>query len=173
LQTLQSQCDQIFMAGLSMGGCLTMYLAAKYPNAFKAIVPINACLDFSAPDFAAWAFEANAPITIKGVSNDVKDPAVKEIAYSEVPVRSIREIYALMAVTRDMLPKVTAPTLVMVSPEDHVVPPANSYEILQKVSSTQRQMLVLRNSYHVATIDFDKDLIKESIRQFFSEHVAK
>ncbi len=172
LHTLQSRCSQIFMAGLSMGGCLTMYLAAKYPEAFKAVAPINACLDFGAPDFAAWAFETNAPITIKGVSNDVKDPAITEIAYADVPVRCIREIYGLMAVTRDMLPRVTAPTLVLVSPDDHVVPPANSYEILQKVSSTKREMVILRNSYHVATIDFDKDLINESIRQFFRQQVV-
>ena len=169
LKTLQSRCKHVFMAGLSMGGCLTMYLAAKYPDAFKAVVPINACLDFGSPDFAAWAFQADAPVTIKGVSNDVKDPSVIELAYSEVPVRCIREIYGLMAVTRDMLPRVTAPTLVMVSPEDHVVPPANSYEILQKVSSNHREMLLLNNSYHVATIDFDKDLINESVRQFFKK----
>ncbi|SEM05003.1 carboxylesterase [Variovorax sp. YR750] len=169
LQTLQSHCKHVFMAGLSMGGCLTMYLAAKYPDTFRAVAPINACLDFGAPDFAAWAFEADAPLTIKGVGNDVKDPDVKELAYPEVPVRCIREIYGLMAVTRDMLPRVTAPTLVLVSPEDHVVPPANSYEILQKVKSTNREMVLLKNSYHVATIDFDKHIINESVRRFFKQ----
>lgn len=172
LHRLQSRCKHVFMAGLSMGGCLTMYLAAKYPEAFKAIASVNACLDFGAPDFAAWAFQKNAPLTIVGVGNDVKDPAVKELAYSEVPVRCIREIYGLMAVTREMLPRVTAPTLVMISPEDHVVPPSNSYEILQKVSSTKREMVVLKNSYHVATIDFDKDVINESVRHFFSQQLG-
>lgn len=172
LQTLQARCKHVFMAGLSMGGCLTMYLAAKYVDAFRAVAPINACLDFGAPDFAAWAFEANAPLTIKGVGNDVKDPSIKELAYAEVPVRSIREIYGLMAVTRDMLPRVTTPTLVLLSPEDHVVPTANSYEILQRVSSVEREMVLLKNSYHVATIDHDKDLINESVRRFFKKQLA-
>lgn len=169
LQTLQARCKVVFMAGLSMGGCLTLYLAAKYPEAFKAIAPINACISFNSPNFAALAFDVDAPATIPGLGSDVKDPAVKEIVYADVPVPTIRQIYALMAVTRDMLPRITAPALVLVSPEDHVVPPENSNEILRCIGSSRREMVLLKNSYHVATIDHDKDLINESIRRFFKE----
>jgi carboxylesterase len=167
LQTLQSRCKQVFMAGLSMGGCLTLYMAATRPGVFKAIAPINACLYFNAPDFAALAFDAQAPATIAGLGSDVKDPATKEIVYPVVPIPCIREIYGLMAVTRELLPRVTAPTLVLTSPEDHVVPTENSAEILRRIGSTRREMLLLKNSYHVATIDYDKDLINESVRRFF------
>jgi carboxylesterase len=167
LSTLQARCKHIVMTGLSMGGCLTLYMAAKYPEVFKAIAPINACLYFGAPDFAAWAYDKDAPATIKGVGNDVKDPSVIEIAYADVPVPCIREIYGLMAVTRDLLPRVTAPTLVLVSPEDHVVPASNSDVIMQGIKSPKREMLLLQNCYHVATIDYDKDLINESVRRFF------
>jgi len=167
LETLQSRCKHVFMAGLSMGGCLTLYLAAKYPTAFKAIAPINACVYFNSPDFAALAFDAAAPAKIPGLGSDVKDPASKEIVYAEVPVPSIRQIYGLMAVTRDMLERVVAPTLVLASPEDHVVPFGNSREILERIGSARREMLLLQNSYHVATIDHDKDLINESVRRFF------
>lgn len=171
LQMLQSRCKHVVMAGLSMGGCLTMYLAAKYPDAFKAVAPINACLYFNSPSFAALAYDSKAPRLIDGVGSDIKDPDTKEIAYSKVPVSSIREIYGLMAVTREMLPEVKAPTLVLSSPEDHLVPAASSGEILARIGSTQREMLLLKNSYHVATIDFDKDLINESVRQFFKRHL--
>jgi carboxylesterase len=167
LTTLQGRCKHILMAGLSMGGCLTLYMAAKYPHVFKAIAPINACLYFGAPDFAAWAYDKDAPATIKGVGNDVKDPSIVEIAYADVPVPCIREIYGLMAITRDLLPRVTAPALVLVSPEDHVVPAANSDVIMQSIKSAKRELLLLQNSYHVATIDYDKDLINESVRRFF------
>jgi carboxylesterase len=167
LETLQGRCKHVFMAGLSMGGCLTLYMAAKYQQAFKAIAPINACVYFNSPDFAALAFDGKAPPTIPGLGSDVKDPDVKEIVYSEVPVPCIRQIYGLMAVTRDMLPRVTVPTLVLASPEDHVVPYPNSLEIMERISSERRQLQVLKNSYHVATIDYDKDLINESVRRFF------
>lgn len=167
LDQLRGRCKHIFMSGLSMGGCLTLYMAAMYPEVFRAIAPINACLYFDAPDFASLAFKRDAPATIPGLGSDVKDQATKEIVYKDVPVPSIRQIYGLMAVTRDLLPRVKCPTLVLVSSEDHVVPPSNSNEIISRISSSERQLLQLRNSYHVATIDHDKDLINESVRSFF------
>jgi carboxylesterase len=171
LEMLQSRCKHIFMAGLSMGGCLTMYLAGKYPEAFCAVAPINACLTFDSPKFAGLAYDAKAPKFIDAVGGDVKDPDVVEIVYPKVPVATIREIFGLMAITRDMLTEVKVPTLVLSSPEDHLIPVANSKEILTRISSTHREMLLLKNSYHVATIDFDKHLINESIRHFFKKHL--
>lgn len=167
LATLQSRCKHVFMAGLSMGGCLTLYLAAMQRDAFRAIAPINACLYFGAPELAALSFDAKAPAMLSGVGNDVKDKAVTEIAYPVVPIAGLRQIYSLMAVTRDLLPRVSVPTLVLVSPEDHVVPASCSDEIVSRVGSARRELVQLRNSYHVATIDHDKDLINQSVRRFF------
>lgn len=171
LGTLQSRCQHVFMAGLSMGGTLTLYMAARYPAAFRAIAPINAALELNAPGLASLAYASDAPFALTGVGNDLKDPDVTELAYRELPVRCLRELYALTAVTRDMLPLVTAPALVLVSPDDHVVPPSNSHLALQALGSTQREMLVLRNSFHVATIDFDKDIIHEAVRRFFRQQL--
>lgn len=172
LATLRARCQHVLMAGLSMGGTLTLYLAAKYPDAFKAIAPINAAVELNSIDLAGLAFDANAPCFLTGVGNDVKDPAVTELAYKEVPVRCLREIYALMAVTRELLPRVTAPTLVLSSVDDHIVPPSSSRCILQSVGATVREMLVLRDSFHVATLDFDKDTIHAAVRRFFKQQLA-
>jgi carboxylesterase len=167
MEQLQGRCKRIFMAGLSMGGCLTLYMAAMYPEVFGAIVPINACLYFDSPDFASLAFRRKAPPTVPGLGRDIKDPETNEIAYGEVPVPAIRQIYGLMAVTRDLLPRIVCPTLVLASPEDHVVPVSNSKEIIARIGAVQREMLLLEDSYHVATIDHDRELINESVRRFF------
>jgi carboxylesterase len=172
LETLSARCSTIFMTGLSMGGCLTLYMAAMHADVIAAAVPINACL-YSAPDFAKLAYDRNAPEAIVGVGNDVKDKAVTEIAYRDVPVRTIREIYALMAVTRDLLPRVICPTLVMVSKDDHVVPPGNADVILERIGSKDRRRLSLGNSFHVATIDFDKDTINQATRAFLREQIGR
>src|SRR5690606_10865930 len=36
LDTLGESCSTVFMAGLSMGGCLTLYMAAQYADRIKA-----------------------------------------------------------------------------------------------------------------------------------------
>ena len=44
---LSERCDTIYMAGLSMGGTLTLYMAERHPD-IKAIALINAAIDMPA-----------------------------------------------------------------------------------------------------------------------------
>ncbi|WP_027016451.1 alpha/beta hydrolase [Comamonas composti] len=172
LQELEKRCKQVFMAGLSMGGTLTLYMAGRYPERFKAIAPINACVAFSNPDLAALAFDHKAPATVPGVGSDIKKPGVKEIVYADVPVPAIKQIYGLMAVTRDLLPRITAPTQVLVSPDDHIVPARNATHILSGIHSQVREQVLLPESYHVATLDNDAELIHRSVQRFFKQALA-
>ncbi|WP_370682331.1 alpha/beta hydrolase [Comamonas sp. GB3 AK4-5] len=172
LQQLEARCKHVFMGGLSMGGTLTLYMAGRYPERFKAIAPINACVAFSSPNLAALAFDHNAPATVPGVGSDIKKPGVTELAYAEVPVPAVKQIYALMSVTRDLLPRITVPTQVLVSPDDHIVPARNATHILGGIHSSLREQVLLHESYHVATLDNDAELIHQSIQRFFKRTLA-
>ena len=49
------------------------------------------------------------------------------------------------------------------SREDHVIPIASTKYTFSNISSQQKKIIWLENSYHVATLDYDKDIIiKES-----------
>lgn len=159
LAELRGTCSQVYMAGLSMGGTLTLYTAAKHADVIKGAVPINAVVHLGKPDLASMALDAAMPPTVPGIGSDVKDPAVTELAYKEVPVPAIRQLYALTAVTQDLLPSIKCPTLVLQSRDDHVVHPSNGPRIVSGVGANRVELLWLENSYHVATIDHDKDLI--------------
>jgi carboxylesterase len=168
LNMLLEKCSSIFITGLSMGGTLSLYMAAMYPDVFKGVITINAAVQLETPELAALAFDSQAPITVPGIGSDIKHPNSKELAYSEVPVSSIKEGYALSSVTRDLLPKIKCPVLVITSREDHVVSPTNGRLIPNHLTASRIESLWLDNSYHVATIDNDKDLICESAFGFIS-----
>jgi len=159
LAELRKSCSQIYMTGLSMGGTLTLFTAASHADVIKGAIPINAAVQLSNPDMAGLAFDRNAPATVPGIGSDVKDPNTKELAYAEVPVPAVRQIYALMAATHDLLPRIKCPTLVFTSRDDHVVSPTNGPLIAGKVGANRVELVWLENSYHVATIDNDKALI--------------
>ncbi len=167
---LQERCDSLFITGLSMGGTLTLFMAGQYPRMFKGILPINALISSNNPDLASLVYMANGPAEVAGIGSDIKDPNSKEAAYPVVPVPSLKELFALTKVTDDLLPRITIPMLIMVSREDHVVPPANAEYILQKVASEDKHLLWLENSYHVATLDNDKDLIVQKSVEFIQAH---
>ena len=171
LDKLLESCSSIFITGLSMGGTLSLYMAAMYPEVFKGVITINAAVHLETPALAELAFHPEAPVSVPGIGSDIKDPASKELAYLEVPVLSIKEGYALSSVTRDLLPKIKCPVLVITSRDDHVVSTANGRLIPYLLNSNRIESLWLDNSYHVATIDNDKDLICERACGFISSVV--
>ncbi|MEW6636312.1 MAG: alpha/beta fold hydrolase [Actinomycetota bacterium] len=170
---LRERCGVLFMAGLSMGGTLTLYMAGRHPEMFAGIVPINAAVFVDNPDLASLAFAEDAPAEVPGVGNDVKAPGVTELAYPVVPVPTIKELFALMKVAEELLPRISCPMLAMVSREDHVVPPANTEYIASRVASAESEVLWLEDSYHVATLDNDADLILRRTTEFVQRHAKR
>ena len=141
-------------------------MAGKYPDVFSCAITINACIQFESPDLAAIVLDAKTPPFLPGVANDIKDPNSKELAYTEAPLPAFKESYALTNVTRDLLPRIKCPTLIMHSREDHVVNPSNLRAIAGLVGANRVDTLWLEDSYHVATIDNDKDFICEQACRF-------
>ena len=161
LAELRKTCSQIYMTGLSMGGTLTLFTAASHADVIKGAIPINAVVHIGNPDMAGLAFGRGLPDTVPGIGSDVKDPNSRELAYLEVPVPAFRQVYALAAVTQDLLPRIKCPTLVIQSREDHVVAPGNGPRIVGLIGANRVELVWLENSYHVATIDHDKALIAQ------------
>ncbi len=156
LAELRKTCSQVYMTGLSMGGTLTLFTAATHADVIKGAIPINAVVHIGKPEMAGLAFGRGLPETVPGIGSDVKDPTSKELAYAEVPVPAFRQVYALAAVTQDLLPRIKCPTLVITSREDHIVDPSNGPRIVGLVGSSRVELVWLENSFHVATIDNDK-----------------
>jgi carboxylesterase len=167
LAELRKSCTHIFIAGLSMGGTLALYAAAKHADLILGAIPINGVVHLDNPDMAGIAFDRSMPATVPGIGSDIKDPNTQELAYAEVPVPAFRQVYALAAVTQDLLPKIRCPVLVMQSREDHVVKPANGPLIASRV-----ELLWLEDSYHVATLDNDKQLIARQAVAFIQRIAA-
>lgn len=173
LAELRKTCSQVFMVGLSMGGTLTLYTAAKHADVIKGAIPINAVVRIGKAEMAGVVFDRSMPDTVPGIGSDVKDPKTTELAYREVPVPAFRQIYALAGVTHDLLPLIRCPTLVMQSREDHVVDPTNGPRIVKGLGSKRAELLWLEDSYHVATIDFDKELIAREAIAFIRSIAGK
>jgi carboxylesterase len=160
---LKERCDTIYMAGLSMGGTLTLYMAQRHPD-INAIALINAAIDMPALK------EVGDPEEVRfldAIGSDIKKSGVTELAYEKTPVKSVKEILALMEEVRADLGKVKCPALILVSEEDHVVPPGNAEIIREGIASSEKETVRLEESYHVATLDNDRDKIIENVLRFF------
>jgi carboxylesterase len=159
-QDLAARVDRVVVAGLSMGGSLTAWLASRHPE-IAGIVCVNPAITL--PDGMAEALQEmvdGGVDRIPAIGGDVADPEQREKAYDATPLEALLSLAAAAADFGDDLGRITCPVLIMNSPQDHVVEPVNS-DILAEGVSGPVERVTLERSFHVATIDYDKDLINE------------
>ncbi|HEX5946318.1 MAG TPA: alpha/beta fold hydrolase [Acidimicrobiales bacterium] len=162
---LAERCDRVVVAGLSMGGSLTAWLASRHPE-IAGIVCVNPAL--SVPDEIVTALREmleGGLDRIPAIGGDVADPAGREKAYDATPLAPMLSLAAAAEEFRGGLGAIACPVLIMTSPQDHVVEPVNS-DILAEGVSGPVERVTLERSYHVATLDYDKDIVFERAVEF-------
>lgn len=170
MEKLKETCATIFVAGLSMGGTLTLYLAEHYSE-IAGIMPINAAIDLPGMKDNYEEIANDSERFVAGIGSDIKKEGVEELAYSFTPVKSMAELLGLMEIVREDLYKIKTPTCLFSSIVDHVVPPDNSKEIYNMISSKTKHVISLEESYHVATLDNDKAFIADKCIDFIKGNV--
>ncbi|WP_069172459.1 alpha/beta hydrolase [Streptomyces griseus] len=171
LRALRDRCRQVFVFGLSMGGALSLRLAAKHGDAISGLVLVNPANKVHGLSAYALPVARHVVRTTKGLTSDIALAGSEEVGYDRVPLHAAHSVRTFFRLVDAELPQVTQPLLLLHSPQDHVVPPADSARILSRVSSTDVQEILLEQSYHVATLDHDAERVfDESCR--FVERLA-
>lgn len=169
LKDLAARKRKVFVTGLSMGGTLTLNLAARFADQIAGIATVAAAAGPLGEGFSDAVFLNPRPQRLPGIASDIKAVGITELAYSEVPVRCMGDVLTLVLATANLFGRIKCPTLVIQGREDHVVPASNAMKIVSSISSDDIRLLYLNDSYHVATLDNDKDIIVERIGSFFRE----
>ena len=159
-QGLAAVCQRVVVAGLSMGGTLACWLAARHPEV-AGLVCVNPMVEPPAPAFLELLadFLVNGATMIPPIGADIARPGGREAAYAQLPVAALRSLMeALVDLERD-LPVIACPVLLFTSQVDHVVPPASSDLLAARVAGPVERV-ALERSYHVATLDYDAELIE-------------
>ena len=110
--------------------------------------------------------------SLPGIGSDIKRSGSTELAYTRNPLRALHSLTRLWADVVSHLPLVSQPLLLLRSPQDHVVPASSSALVLQRVSSTDVQEVLCEDSYHVAPLDNDAELIVEQSLAFIARVTA-
>lgn len=159
---LNKVCRNIFIAGQSMGGTLALQLACKHKE-ISGLITINAALDVPGYEFFQ---DKSEPRFIPEEKPDIKADGIEEITYSAVPITAVQKLLGLIKITKTKIADVACPILIFKSEEDHVVPPKSSDFLFETVSSAVKQIISLTNSYHVASMDHDKEIIANQTADF-------
>jgi carboxylesterase len=156
---LAARCHRIVVAGLSMGAALALWLSSRQPE-IAGLICINPLVRMPQEviDLAGQLLETGED-RIPAIGGDIADPDGHEVAYRETPLEALLSLGAGIDELRPELGKISCPVLLMTSPQDHVVRPVNSDELATSVGGPLERVSLDR-SYHVATLDYDRELIR-------------
>jgi carboxylesterase len=157
---LASRASRRVIVGLSMGGTLTLALGAAHDDV-DGLVCINPAAQPQADEvieLLRGMVEGGTEV-MPGIGSDIADPSAKESAYEGTPIRPLLSMLQDgVAPLATRYTQTTTPLLLFTSPNDHVVDPQQS-DFLAGLYAGPVERVSLDRSFHVATQDYDKDLI--------------
>jgi carboxylesterase len=194
---LRKDVDHMFVAGLSMGALLALKLAADRPEQVDGLglygttfvydgwtIPWISKLSFLLPLWVGLGFGHRRKFH-ECFPYGIKDERIRQrIAGSMLngdsaaaglpgnPWPSLAEFYRLSFRVRQQLHSIRTPCLVVHAVDDDVASLKNVRMIVRGVSGPVDTVL-LENSYHMVTVDQERDQVIERSARFFNEVAAK
>ncbi len=156
-EKLRAECDEVFIVALSFGASLALELAASRSDEIGGIVTLGGMVFTKDPRRHLAPIIKRVIASLPGVGNDIADPTLKEIVYDRIPTRSTDQVLKHIRLAQLALPKIHTPILVMHGRNDHTVHPDNAEYIYDNVGSEDKEIVYLEKSYHVITLDFERD----------------
>jgi carboxylesterase len=142
---LAARSDGVVVVGLSMGGMLSVWLAERHPEiaGIAVVNPLLAPPDADSIVFIESMIE-NGDEVAPGIGSDIALEGAVEVAYPGLPLRATLSLFSAAAEVGADLESVTCPVLLF----------------------TSVQEVMLERSFHVATLDYDKDEIESRTVEF-------
>jgi carboxylesterase len=170
--TLSARTTAIVVVGLSMGGALALELATRHRE-LAGVVLINPLAEPSAPSFLELlrAALAGGTVSFPSIASDIAKPGDYEGGYNETPVAPLLSTMEAVATLGGRLSEITSPVLLFTSRTDHVVPPTTG-DFLEGALRAPTRRIMLERSHHVATLDYDAELIAEETIEFMNKVVV-
>ena len=166
LALLKARSRKVFIVGLSMGGTLALRLA-QTDRDLAGVMVINHALVFGNPLVPLAGLLKHVLRSVPAIGSDIKAPGVAEPAYDRTPTAGVAEVHRLTKlVLRDLHKPGPAPAGVQVDGRITCCPCATPLSSWSGPRAGTRNWSCWSNSYHVATLDHDADLITAKCLEF-------
>ena len=184
----------LVVGGLSLGAVLSLLLAAEFPHHAAGVICLSPSLFYDgwnvpwtqrlirlADHLPVKQYMFLREVSPYGLKDEIlrqrvaasyakmtpRDSAdAVRLGYAHFPLRLFCEMRHLILRCIDCLPKVTAPLLLLQAEHDDATSPRNAQFIYDRVASTRKELVLLKNSYHVVVADLDRETVAATMTKF-------
>ncbi|MDD5119920.1 MAG: alpha/beta fold hydrolase [Candidatus Omnitrophica bacterium] len=190
--------ENIFVAGLSFGALIGIMLAHEFPHKVRALNCFSPTLFFDGwgnpksrvflplaykTQLKYWIyFKEEYPYGIKNerlrakIEGFYKEAKLFDYSkvhlygYPVIPVSCMYQNELLAKKVISVLKEIKTPIQLMQAEDDDVTSPKNSYYIYNRISSKEKRIVFLKNSYHIITADQERDKVAQATEEFFKKY---
>lgn len=184
---LRQHCDVVIAGGLSMGGLLATHLARERPGEVHGLALFAPTLwmnGWSMPWYARvlrWIRPSRLKLEINLPEHEpygIKDERIRSFVVKSMlgtdtseagvfctPVRSFAHFNCLVDAVKRDLPHVSVPTLIIHPREDDIADIDNAFYLQRRLRGPV-EMLVLEDSYHIITLDRQRNVVVTRTAEF-------
>lgn len=154
---------RLHLVGLSMGGVLSILLAPTFGAATLTTVNAPMKIQSKRARVARLARASRRIVRQQPLPPPAGDGAAYYFQYADTPIGKLGDLFDLVRAARRSLDRVACPSLIVQSRSDETVQPESAEIIYNGLGSTDKRILWLEDSRHVAIIDEERDVIFDAI----------
>lgn len=166
---IRAKHEKVFVAGLSLGGLLTLYLAAAHPD-IPGIIPMAAALDFV--ETSMFGQKHDTQYIHRPTTGKVGLYKQYHVHHEYVPRAFIQTMHDLANDfrARSLAEKVTSPALIVHTKDDSIVYPKSSQYVYDHIASTDKELAIYENGEHLFVMTEQRYEPFDKIADFLAKH---
>lgn len=191
-ETLAKQVQEVFAAGICVGGKLAMLAAHETPGLLKAVAIYSPCFRYD-----GWNVPFYYPLLSRHIGFLSRIPFLDRLSFSETsaigikderrrhmmagmtaegvieafPGKGLVEMHRLGKTLKKTLPQMRTPTLILHAPEDDLSSPEHARYINRHIGAP-RELHWIEDSYHMIHVDRQHMKVADLTAAFFERYDA-
>lgn len=180
LDRMKADCDIIIVGGLCMGAVIAMHVAAKRPDDVQGLALYAPTLWYDGWSIPWYAFLLKLLIHtpagrrfrfVERHPFGIKDERIRAMIFFAMsrgksaeagllgtPSGALRQLWALIGQVKTVIASITQPALIVHARDDDVAGLSNAIHLQRRLGGLV-DIVVLEDSYHLVTIDRQRDVV--------------
>ena len=169
---MYSQCNNVYVVGISMGSVLALHLSSIFPlNAAVFGATVLQFKDYFGTRVLTPILHKIIPTRKKSLSYPANiRNKIKYYGYPVWPMSAVNEMRKLVNQVIKELPQINVPALIIQSENDTLQLPSNTSLVFNSISSHIKEKLIVKNVGHnLFDTSPDQDMIFQKVEIFFNQ----
>ncbi len=195
VDAMRAQCDTVVVGGLCVGASLALAVAALRAEHIDGVMALSLAMTYDGwgnpfitrllplaryvPLAGRICVPERSPFGVKDermrawIDKQMRLSGRSVAGAASLRVADLLRARHLVGMVRRSMRKIDKPLLLVHAKDDECATPRSAFEVAQGVSTTQVRCVLLSDSFHMISIDREKERVLGEMLQFLQHHIQR